>query len=69
MLLPVPANRVLLAPAAKSTLMIVLHPAVEMVSSFLMSSCNLILNLIREPFTSEIFWLGQSKANNYEIKS
>ena len=41
MLLSVPANRVLLASTAKSTLMIVLHPAVEMVSSFLISSCNL----------------------------
>ena len=34
MLLSVPANRVLLAPAAKSTSMIVRHPVVEMVSSF-----------------------------------
>ena len=41
MLLSVPANRVLLASVAKSTLMIVLHPAVEMVSSFSTSSCNL----------------------------
>ena len=41
MLLSVPANRVLLAPGAKSTSTIVLHPAVEMVSSFLISSCNL----------------------------
>ena len=38
MLLPVPAKLVLLAPAAKLTLMIVLYPAVEMVSSFLTSS-------------------------------
>ena len=41
MLLSVPANRGLLAPGAKSTLMIVLHPDVEMVSSFLISSCDL----------------------------
>ena len=43
MLLPVPAIRVLLAPGAKWTLMIVLQPAVEMVSSFLISSCNFSL--------------------------
>ena len=38
MLLSVAVNRVLLAPAAESTSMIVRHPAVEMVSSFLTSS-------------------------------